>query len=109
MLQGLIRIYQAIVSPRFGARCRFEPSCSAYAFEAVGRHGALRGSWLAVRRLLRCQPFCTGGFDPVPEPRERRRNRHNGVAAPSETAPNPTTTLSPTTETGQRARGVPAC
>jgi putative membrane protein insertion efficiency factor len=62
----VLRIYQAILSPLFPAACRFQPTCSAYAVEAVQRHGALRGSWLALRRVLRCRPGCVGGDDPVP-------------------------------------------
>jgi uncharacterized protein len=63
----LIRLYQWTVSPLLGPRCRFYPSCSHYALEAVQRFGALRGSWLALRRLLRCHPWQPGGFDPVPQ------------------------------------------
>jgi len=66
ILIGLVRAYQAILSPILPASCRFLPSCSAYAIEALERHGAWRGSGLTIRRLLRCQPFCTGGYDPVP-------------------------------------------
>ena len=62
----LIRAYQLIVSPLFAGSCRFTPSCSRYAAEAVGRHGVMKGGWLAVRRLVRCQPLCPGGHDPVP-------------------------------------------
>jgi uncharacterized protein len=62
----LVRGYQAILSPLLPSSCRFLPSCSAYAVEALERHGALRGTVLTIRRLARCQPFCTGGYDPVP-------------------------------------------
>ncbi|MEU8083367.1 membrane protein insertion efficiency factor YidD [Micromonospora sp. NPDC049101] len=65
--------YRRWISPALPARCRFYPSCSAYAQEAIVRHGALRGATLAVRRLLRCHPFHPGGHDPVPEPGGRRR------------------------------------
>jgi hypothetical protein len=64
-----IRLYQLVISPLLGPRCRFYPSCSAYAVEALQRHGALRGSWLAVRRLGRCHPWNPGGPDPVPPTR----------------------------------------
>lgn len=66
VLRILIRGYQLIVSPWLGPRCRFHPSCSSYALEALEQHGALRGSWLAMRRIGRCHPFHPGGFDPVP-------------------------------------------
>ncbi len=62
----LIRIYQWTLSPMLGPNCRFHPSCSNYALEAVGRFGVLRGSWLAARRLGRCHPWHPGGYDPVP-------------------------------------------
>lgn len=62
----LIRGYQRVISPALPASCRFYPSCSQYAIEAITRHGALRGSWLAARRLARCHPFHPGGVDPVP-------------------------------------------
>ena len=65
---GLIRVYQLFLSPLFAGSCRFLPSCSAYAAEAVERHGAMRGLWLAVCRLARCHPLCRGGVDPVPDP-----------------------------------------
>ena len=61
-----LRLYQDAVSPRRGQTCRFGPTCSAYAIEAVERFGLARGSWLAVRRLSKCHPFHTGGYDPVP-------------------------------------------
>jgi putative membrane protein insertion efficiency factor len=65
-LQRLILGYRALVSPLLGARCRFYPSCSQYAFEAIDEWGALRGTWLAVRRVGRCHPWRDGGLDPVP-------------------------------------------
>lgn len=68
VLIALIRIYQLFVSPLLGNHCRFYPSCSQYAREAIEQHGALRGVWLAIRRLLRCHPWHPGGVDPVPEP-----------------------------------------
>jgi putative membrane protein insertion efficiency factor len=67
----LIRGYQLFVSPLLGPRCRFYPSCSAYAVEAITTHGALRGTYLAARRLLRCHPWNPGGPDPVPPSRSR--------------------------------------
>ena len=72
VLLALVRLYRAVLSPMhralFGPSCRFEPTCSAYAEEALQVHGAARGIWLAVWRLLRCQPFARGGIDPVPKP-----------------------------------------
>ena len=65
-LMGAVRAYQLVLSPLLPPSCRFTPSCSAYALEALSRHGALRGTWLAVRRLARCHPWNPGGYDPVP-------------------------------------------
>ena len=65
-LMGAVRAYQLVLSPLLPPSCRFTPSCSAYALEALSRHGALRGTWLATRRLARCHPWNPGGYDPVP-------------------------------------------
>jgi uncharacterized protein len=66
LLIGLLKAYRLLISPLYGQVCRYHPSCSAYALGAVTDHGALRGSWLAVRRLARCHPWAAGGYDPVP-------------------------------------------
>lgn len=66
LLRGPIRFYQLAISPMTPATCRYYPSCSNYAIEAIDKYGALKGGWLAVRRILRCHPFRPGGFDPVP-------------------------------------------
>jgi putative membrane protein insertion efficiency factor len=66
LLASLVRGYQRVISPLLPPSCRFYPSCSQYALEAITRHGALKGTWLAARRLVRCHPYHPGGFDPVP-------------------------------------------
>lgn len=66
-LIAIVRLYQSLLSPLLGPRCRFYPSCSHYAVEALQRHGAIRGSGLVVRRIVRCHPLNPGGLDPVPE------------------------------------------
>ncbi|MEM6780450.1 MAG: membrane protein insertion efficiency factor YidD [Pseudomonadota bacterium] len=67
LLNFLIKVYQACVSPFIGRNCRFEPTCSCYTQEAIEKHGALRGSWLGLKRICRCHPFYKGKFhDPVP-------------------------------------------
>jgi uncharacterized protein len=76
VLIGLLRAYRLLISPLYGQVCRYHPSCSAYALEAVTVHGSARGSWLAVRRLVRCHPWAAGGYDPVPPGRAPRAGDH---------------------------------
>lgn len=66
LLIWLIKSYRALISPLFPPVCRFQPTCSTYAIQSIERFGPLRGSWLALRRILRCHPFHPGGYDPVP-------------------------------------------
>ena len=66
LLIGLLKAYRLVISPLYGNVCRYYPSCSAYALRAVSVHGAGKGSWLSARRLARCHPWASGGYDPVP-------------------------------------------
>jgi putative membrane protein insertion efficiency factor len=75
MFLGLIRAYQILISPLFPQACRFTPSCSSYAYDAIEKYGLPRGAYLGVRRILRCHPFHAGGYDPVPEKSFRSRKR----------------------------------
>jgi uncharacterized protein len=77
LIHVLIRAYQLGISPLLGARCRFYPSCSQYALDAVDRYGSLRGGWLAIRRLARCHPFHPGGYDPVPSHSSQACHAHD--------------------------------
>ena len=79
-LIGFLRAYRLLVSPLYGQVCRYHPSCSAYAREAVTSHGSLRGTWLAARRLTRCHPWAAGGYDPVPP-------RHSPPRTPADSTP----------------------
>jgi putative membrane protein insertion efficiency factor len=87
VLIAFLKLYRKFVSPMYGNVCRFYPSCSAYALEAVQLHGAVRGSWLAVRRLARCHPWNPGGYDPVPpeDVNQQRGDSDAEVAADAET------------------------
>ncbi|MBT8447083.1 MAG: membrane protein insertion efficiency factor YidD [Gammaproteobacteria bacterium] len=66
LLRSLVRAYQLVISPAIGPHCRHTPTCSNYMLEAIERHGPLRGTWLGLRRIARCHPWGTSGFDPVP-------------------------------------------
>ncbi|MGY1615875.1 membrane protein insertion efficiency factor YidD [Geodermatophilus sp. SYSU D00691] len=84
-LLAAVRFYQRAISPALPPRCRFYPTCSAYALEAIERHGAARGTWLALRRLAKCAPWHPGGVDLVPEPRPGTTavGRTSSTAAPA--------------------------
>ena len=71
LLIAAVRAYRLLLSPWLGGACRFTPTCSVYAIEALERHGAATGSYLTLRRLMRCQPWCAGGHDPVPPTRNQ--------------------------------------
>ncbi|MDF1604457.1 membrane protein insertion efficiency factor YidD [Nocardioides sp. YIM 152315] len=83
-LIAFLRVYRLTISPLYGQVCRYHPSCSAYALEAVTVHGSVRGTWLAVRRLVRCHPWAAGGYDPVP-PRRRPTQSSRPTAGTSPT------------------------
>ena len=68
---GFIKLYQWLISPLLGSSCRFHPTCSHYAIEAIEKHGVFKGGYLSVRRLIKCQPFHEGGLDPVPEKKDK--------------------------------------
>ena len=93
-LAGAVRIYRLLLSPWLGNQCRFAPTCSVYAIEALERHGAMAGSYLAAGRLLRCQPWCQGGCDPVPAERPRLFTHLLPGATAKPPAAEPSTTLS---------------
>jgi len=82
-LTSIVRLYQIMVSSWTPASCRFTPTCSSYAIEAIDHHGAMRGGWLALRRIARCHPWGGHGFDPVPLPSE---NEQRGLDARTESA-----------------------
>lgn len=68
-----VRAYQVVLSPHLGNCCRFTPSCSEYCVQSIRRHGVIRGSWLSIKRILRCRPFSSAGYDPVPEPISKKK------------------------------------
>jgi len=76
ILKGLIKLYRYGISPMLGSNCRFYPTCSCYAEEAIEHHGVIRGTYLAARRLLRCHPWHPGGYDPVPPPASTKSVSH---------------------------------
>ena len=86
LLIGLLKLYRLVVSPLYGNVCRYYPSCSAYALRSVEVHGAVRGSWLAIRRLLRCHPWAAGGYDPVPGTPEFEAEQRERAGKASEAA-----------------------
>ena len=87
LLIGLVKGYRMLLSPWLGSSCRFEPTCSAYALQALEQHGALAGSYLTVKRLGRCQPWCAGGCDPVPADKPRLFSSLLGKPATGDAVP----------------------
>ena len=85
LLIGLLRAYRLVISPLYGQVCRYHPTCSAYALEAVTEHGSVRGTWLTVRRLGRCHPWAAGGYDPVPP----ARSSADSSRVPAGSSPSP--------------------
>ena len=84
LLSGVVRAYRLLLSPGLGSSCRFEPSCSLYALQALEQHGAAMGSYLTAARIARCHPWCAGGLDPVPAESPRLFGR---LLSPSEKKP----------------------
>jgi putative membrane protein insertion efficiency factor len=95
LLMALVRGYRFFLSPWLGSACRFEPTCSAYALQALERHGAAAGTLLTVGRLARCHPWCAGGPDPVPHNAPRLFSRLLAAADPSRSSPPPREKNSP--------------
>lgn len=79
VLTTLIRLYRRMLSPLIGGQCRFTPTCSNYAEQAITLYGPWRGSWLALKRIFRCHPLCDGGVDPVPGNEDAERARHDSA------------------------------
>jgi len=81
LLMSSITVYQKVLSPAMGGNCRYYPSCSHYGYDAIRLHGAGRGSWMAVKRIGRCQPFHEGGYDPVPEPSDQEHEQDTNAGS----------------------------
>ncbi len=81
LLRGLVRLYQWTISPILAPRCRFLPTCSEYAIDAIDRHGPFAGGWLALKRIARCHPWADWGYDPVPDAGARRDSDDHHAAA----------------------------
>jgi len=96
LLRALVHIYRWVISPLLGPRCRFMPSCSEYALDALSKHGAVGGSWLTLKRILRCHPWGGSGWDPVPEPGRRfcAHTTSNGGTGPGPSGPSGGASLS---------------
>ena len=90
LLIGFLRLYRLVISPLYGDVCRYYPSCSAYSLRAVQVHGAVKGTWLTARRLLRCHPWAAGGYDPVPGTPEFEEEMRARVASPATMEAEPT-------------------
>ena len=95
LLIELLKLYRLVISPLYGNVCRYYPSCSAYALRAVEVHGAVKGTWLAGRRLLRCHPWTPGGYDPVPGTPEFDEEARLQAAAAAASSSKPTTAADP--------------
>ena len=89
LLIGLVKAYRLLLSPWLGSACRFEPTCSVYALQALERHGAARGAWLTVCRLGRCHPWCAGGHDPVPQEAPRATRLFSRLMPPTTASSSP--------------------
>lgn len=76
LIRAVIKLYQVTISPLLGRRCRYEPSCSHYTLEAIELHGALKGTYLGIRRVSRCHPWSSGGYDPVPPNNDSSQPKH---------------------------------
>ncbi|GAA4061602.1 membrane protein insertion efficiency factor YidD [Actinomadura miaoliensis] len=106
LLVLLVRAYRRFLSPLLGQQCRFHPTCSAYGLEALQTHGALRGTWLTVRRIGRCHPFNRGGYDPVPPPKAPKgRKAAQEAEGPTDPAPKDAPEVPATTSSGREQSG----